>query len=139
MSDVTPTEFDEKKAEAFADSFIAALNHGAMCLMTAIGHRTGLFDTMRNLPPATSEEIAVKAGLNERYVREWLGAMVTSRIIDVDPATMHYRLPAEHAAFLTREAGADNVAVFTQYVSVLGEVENDIVDCFKNCGGVPYE
>lgn len=139
MSDTTPTKFDEKKAEAFANSLLTALNNGAVCLMTAIGHRTGLFDAMRGLPPSTSQEIADTAGLNERYVREWLGAMVTSRIAEVDPDTLRYWLPAEHAAFLTREAGADNVAVFAQYVSVLGGVEDDIVKCFKNGGGVPYE
>jgi 2-polyprenyl-3-methyl-5-hydroxy-6-metoxy-1,4-benzoquinol methylase len=139
MSDKTPTKFDKKKAEAFADSFLTALNNGAMCLMAAVGHRTALFDSMRNLPPSTSHEIAEKAGLNERYVREWLGAMVTSRIIDIDPDTKRYWLPAEHAALLTREAGADNLAVFAQYISVLGGVEDDIVDCFKNGGGVPYE
>ena len=139
MSQHPPAEFDEKKAEVFADSFLAALNNGAMCLMTAVGHRTELFDTMRDLPPSTSQEIADNAGLNERYVREWLGAMVTSRIVDVDPATQSYKLPAEHAAFLTRKAGADNIAVFAQYVSVLGGVEDDIVECFKQGGGVPYE
>ncbi|HEU5260751.1 MAG TPA: hypothetical protein VFU41_04905 [Gemmatimonadales bacterium] len=43
-----------------------------------MGHRTGLFDVMSKLPPATSDEIAARAVLNERYVREWLGAMVTA-------------------------------------------------------------
>jgi hypothetical protein len=41
----------------------------------SIGHRTGLFDAMRDQPPQTSDEIAARAGINERYVREWLGVM----------------------------------------------------------------
>src|SRR5262249_46286751 len=40
--------------------------------------------------------------------------------------------------FLTREARADNIAVFTQYIGLLGSVEYDIVECFKNGGGGPY-
>jgi 2-polyprenyl-3-methyl-5-hydroxy-6-metoxy-1,4-benzoquinol methylase len=107
--------------------------------MTSIGHRTGLFDVMAGLPPATSEEIAEQAGLNERYVREWLGAMVTGRFVDYDTATSAYHLPAEHAAFLTRQAGTDNVGVFAQYIGLLGIVEDDIVECFSRGGGVPYE
>ena len=107
--------------------------------MASIGHRTGLFDVMRDLPPSTSEGIAATAGLNERYVREWLGAMVTAGVVEVDPSTSHFRLPAEHAAFLTRAAAADNMAAFTQYISVLGGVEDDIVECFRKGGGVPYE
>ena len=78
--------FDSVKAEAFAGEFLSALNHGALCLMTSIGHRTGIFDTMSALPPSTSDVIAEKAGLNERYVREWLGAMVTGGVVEVDPS-----------------------------------------------------
>ncbi len=139
MSNPAPNpSFDAGRAEAFAGRLLSALNDGALCLMVSIGHRAGLFDTMRDQPPMTSAEIASRASLNERYVREWLGAMTTSRVVDLDPATQRYRLPVEHAAFLTRAAGADNLAVFSQYVAVLGGVEDDIVACFRNGGGVPY-
>jgi len=131
--------FDSAKAEAFAGQLMTALNYGSLCLMASIGHRTGLFDALRERPPATSTEIAQAAGLNERYVREWLGAMVTAGVVEVDPLSTHYRLPAEHAAFLTRAAAADNLAVFTQYIAVMGGVEDEIVECFQKGGGVPYE
>ena len=94
---------------------------------------------MRGQPAATSPEIAHRAGLNERYVREWLGAMTTGGIVDFDRTSTRYRLPDEHAAFLTRAAAADNMAVFAQYIRILGSVEDDIIACFKNGGGVPYE
>jgi ubiquinone/menaquinone biosynthesis C-methylase UbiE len=132
------TDFDRQKAEAFAGRLLGALNNGALCLMMSVGHRTGLFDVMSASPPATSEEIASRAGLNERYVREWLGAMVTGRVVDVEPATLRFSLPAEHGAFLTRAAGADNMAVFTQYIAIMGSVEDEIIECFKKGGGVPY-
>ncbi|MGH7825446.1 MAG: class I SAM-dependent methyltransferase [Candidatus Binatia bacterium] len=129
---------DSAKAEAFAGRLMAALNNGALCLMTSIGHRSGLFDAMRGMAAATSDEIAAKAGLNERYVREWLGAMVTAGIVEVEAKANRYWLPAEHAAFLTRAAGADNIAVFAQYIALLGSVEDDILECFQKGGGVPY-
>ncbi len=131
-------DFDSAKAEGFAGRFLSALNDGALCLMASIGHRTGLFDAMSTLSPATSDEIATSAALNERYVREWLGAMVTSGVVEVDPVTHRFRLPPEHAAYLTRAAGADNMAFFTQYVGLLAGVEDDIVVCFGKGGGVPY-
>ncbi len=131
--------FDPAKAEAFAGQLLTALNNGSLCLMISIGHRTGLFDVMSALPPSTSSAIAEQAGLNERYVREWLGAMATAGVVDVDPTSTHYQLPAEHAAFLTRGAAADNIAVYTQYIAVMGDVEDDIVECFRKGGGVPYE
>lgn len=123
----------------FATQLLTTLNNGALCLMISIGHRTGLFDTMKDLAPSTSPEVAKAANLNERYVREWLGAMVTGRVIEYDPATGRYKLPPEHAALLTRAAGPDNIGVFAQYIGELGSVEEDIIECFRNGGGVPYE
>lgn len=140
MDQATQTDhFDMARAQAFAGTLLDTLNRGALCLMISIGHRTGLFDAMSGAAPLTSAELATRAGLNERYVREWLGAMVTGGVVAFDPETRRYALPTEHAASLTRAAGADNVAVFAQYIGVLGGVEDDIIDCFRNGGGVPYE
>lgn len=127
--------------EAFADRLLTMLNESAVALMISVGHRLGLFDTMKDMPAATSMEIAGAAGLNERYVREWLGAMTAGKIIDVFPSEdgPRYRLPGEHAAFLTRDAGADNFGVFTQYLSLMGSIEEELLDCFRNGGGIPYE
>ncbi|MEE8574187.1 MAG: class I SAM-dependent methyltransferase, partial [Thermodesulfobacteriota bacterium] len=126
--------------EAFGDNMIGVLNSGALALMTSVGHRTGLFDTMDGLAPLSSTEIAKASGLNERYVREWLGAMVTGRIVECDASGAEplFSLPAEHAAFLTREAAPDNIAAFAQYIPLLGSVEDKIVKCFKKGGGVAY-
>lgn len=130
--------FEPTKAEAFAEQMLSILNNGALALMTSIGHRTELFDTLAELPPSTSTQIADAAGLNERYVREWLGAMVTGRLVEYNPTDQTYFLPAEHAAFLTRTAGADNIAPFAQYIPLLGSVEEQIINCFYQGGGVPY-
>ncbi len=117
---------------------VQTINRGALALMISIGHRTGLFDFMRNRPWMTSEQIAAHSGLNERYVREWLGAMVTGRIIEYRTDDRCHLLPHEHAAFLTRAAGCNNVAQSTQWISVLGYVEDKIVEKFKTGGGVHY-
>jgi ubiquinone/menaquinone biosynthesis C-methylase UbiE len=129
---------DQNKSDAFADRMLNILNEGALALMSSIGHRTRLFDVMSGLPPSTSEQIADAAELNERYVREWLGAMVAGRIVEYEPENNTYRLPPEHAAFLIRSAAPDNMAVFAQYIPLLGTVEDQIVECFQKGGGVPY-
>jgi SAM-dependent methyltransferase len=131
--------FDQAKAEAFTYKMMNILNSGALSLMISIGHRTGLFDVMSTLPPSTSEDIASTAKLNERYVREWLGAVTTGGIIVYDEIAGTYTLPAEHAAFLTREASPENIAVTCQYMGILGSVEDKIVECFRSGGGVPYK
>ena len=134
----TANELDPAKAEAFVGKMVAGLNAAGLALMTSIGHRTGLFDTMAKMPPATTHAIADRAGLSERYVREWLGGMVTGGVVDHDPRTGTYALPPEHAACLTRSASPNNMAASMQWVAVLGAVEDKVVDAFTHGRGVPY-
>lgn len=129
---------DEAKAQAFAERMLGNLNGAAIVLMTSIGHRVRLFDTLAGLPASTSEQIAKAANLNERYVREWLGAMVTGRVVEYDPANKTYWLPPEHAAALTRAAIPNNIASTAQFVPILASIEDEIVRSFERGGGVPY-
>ena len=127
------------KAEAFANRMVDMLNSAATVLMASVGHRTGLFDVMSKLPaPATSEDVAAAAGLSERYVREWLGAMVVGGVVEYEARTRTYRLPPEHAAALTRSASPGNLAVSAQWIPLLGGVEDEVVAAFEHGRGVPY-
>jgi SAM-dependent methyltransferase len=135
---VTAQKLDEAKAEAFGGRMTRLLNDSFLAILVSIGHQTGLYDTMAELAPSTSAEIAVAAGLNERYVREWLGAMVVGGIAEYEPATQRYVLPPEHAGMLTRAAGPDNFAFFMQYLALTGNVEPLVVEAFRNGGGAPY-
>ncbi|MEU1278048.1 methyltransferase domain-containing protein [Streptomyces sp. NPDC005805] len=134
----TGTAPDPVRVEEFAGEVVDLLNKGVLALLVSVGHQTGLFDAMDRLPPATSEEIAARAGLDERYVREWLGGMVVGGIVTYEPAERRYRLPPEHAASLTSAAGTENLAALTPYVALLGEVEQQVARCFREGGGVPY-
>jgi 2-polyprenyl-3-methyl-5-hydroxy-6-metoxy-1,4-benzoquinol methylase len=130
--------FNERLAEAFAGKMVAQLNAAGLALMTSLGHRTGLFDAMCRLPASTTHEIAAAATLSERYVREWLGAMTTGGIVLHDETRNTYWLPAEHAAFLTREASPNNIAASMQWIAVLGSVETHVAEAFRHGKGVPY-
>ena len=136
---MTVETYDAAHAEAFAERMVEALNGAALTVMASVGHRTHLFDALARLGEVTAAELAGGAGLNERYVREWLGAMVAGRVVELDPDTGRYSLPPEHGAWLTRAASPNNIAVTAQYVALLGQVEDDVVRCFREGGGVPYE
>ena len=134
------TEIDQAKAAEFMEQMRVILNHGMAATMIGIGHRVGLFDAMASFEGAgaTTHEIAHAGGLNERYVREWLNTMTTAAIITYDGKTDTYRLPPEHAQFTTRSSGLANMASFAQYISLCASVEDELVECFKHGGGVPY-
>ncbi len=132
------TEIDATRAEAFAGRAVQILNDAMLSLLLSVGHQTGLLDTMAEHATVTSRELAEAAGLDERYVREWLAGMTVGGIVEHDPDTSGYTLPAEHAACLTRAAGPNNLASFAQYTALFGEIEQQVVDCFRSGGGVPY-
>jgi 2-polyprenyl-3-methyl-5-hydroxy-6-metoxy-1,4-benzoquinol methylase len=124
--------------EEFTERIVATLDGASLTLLLSIGHQTGLLDTMAGLAPATSAQIADAAKLNERYVREWLGGMVTGRVVDYDAEDGTYSLPAHRAGVLTRAAGPHNLATVAQFLPLLGEVEQKIIGCFRAGGGLPY-
>lgn len=130
--------FDDEAAQEFAGRVLTVFDDACISLLISVGHQAGLFDTLAGMPAATSEEVARAAGLDERYVREWLDGMTTARVLRHDPDGRTYRLPAEHAAVLTRAAGPENLAPLTQFVPLLGAVEPEILGCFRSGGGLPY-
>ena len=125
-------------SDNFSEYLIDTINKGALSLMLSIGHRAKLFDLMSTLPPSSIKEIAEKSKLNERYVKEWLGAMVTGKIIDYDSENDTFTLAKEKAQYLTREDSIYNFAASMQWIPVLAQVEDEILECFSKGGGVPY-
>jgi len=134
----TNTGLDQARADAFAERMFGVLRAGSLALLCSIGDQTGLFDALGEAGSVTSAELAERAGLQERYVREWLGGQVVGGIVEYDPATGRYTLPPEHAASLTSAAGPGNLAHVMQFLPLLGEVEQQVIECFRSGGGVPY-
>jgi SAM-dependent methyltransferase len=128
---------DESRVEAFADRLFGTYTAGMLNLMIDLGYRTGLFEALA-AGTATSAELAERAGLVERYVREWLGSVVTGGIVEYDPATGRYLLPAEHAVCLTGE-GSLNLAPVSQVTTLLAKHVDAAARVFNEGGGIPYE
>lgn len=129
----------QNDAETALEHVAGIVDTGARAVMLSIGHRTGLFDTMARMPPATSERIADEAGLAERYVREWLAVMVIAGIVDHEPAGATYHLPASYAACLTRGAPLGNMAVYAQIIPLMGSIQERILHCFETGEGTKYD
>src|SRR5688500_6252154 len=128
---------DEARVAAFGEQLVAAYTGGMVTFMIDLASRTGLLDTLAE-GPGTSEELAERAGLAERYVRECLGSLVTAGVAEYDPAARHYSLPPEHALLLTGE-GSLNMAPISRMVALLGTHVPGVAQAFRTGGGVPFE
>ena len=126
----------------FSDRLIDILNTGALAAAMSVGYRLGLFEAMDRLPdPATPAEIAAEAGLDERYVREWLGAMTAGGIVLLETGSGENRhlLPASHGDVLTRRAGPRNLGVYLQEIPLLTRTAMDRVEeSFRTGEGVHW-
>jgi SAM-dependent methyltransferase len=126
-------------ATAFGKRMVAIIDDAATALLLSIGHQTGLFDTLARMPRSTSTQLADAAGLNERYVREWLGGVASSGLVNYHAESATYTMPADHIPALTTSGGPRNVAQMGQSIADFGAVEAQILDCFRHGGGLPYE
>ena len=127
-------DLDRQKLRTFRHTLAGINNGGMLNMMLKIGDDLGLFDAAAK-GPATSQQLAERTGLQERYVREWLGAVVTGGIFEYDPDTSTYTLPPEHASLLT---GIDNVTAFAHRTVLFTKHLPGVTDAFRNGGGVPY-
>lgn len=134
---MTTTEIavDPQQIEAAAGRVMSIYASAMLNYMIDIGHRTGLIATAAE-GPGTSAELAARAGLNERYVREWLAAMVTGGLFEYEAATATYSLPFPTAAVLT--SGPLPLAVFAAFQTHLAKHVHDVARVFREGGGVPY-
>jgi SAM-dependent methyltransferase len=129
-------KLDRQRVQDFARKLFGHYTSGILTLLVHVGHRTGLFEAAAK-GPGTSQDIADRAGLHERYVREWLAAMATGGVIDYDPASGTFTLPPEHAACLTGTSSR-NLAAGSQNLPMLGKRLPRVIESFRNGGGVSY-
>jgi SAM-dependent methyltransferase len=127
----------------FQEKMIDILNYGALNLAMGLGYRAGLFDIMDAIKrPCTVEEICADAGMNQRYVQEWLGVMVCGGIVELvrgDDGEPRFLLPGAHGAVLARRAGSGNLGVYTQEIPLLTACAMAPVSRgFQTGDGIPY-
>lgn len=106
-------------------------------LMGALGDRLGLFKAIEAKGPATSAALAESTGLDERYVREWLGGMTTAGYVRFDPDAQTFHLPADLAPVLAQEEHPFFFGAMFDLLSQLPAVLDGVAGSFKTGGGVP--
>jgi SAM-dependent methyltransferase len=129
---------DEAKVEAFMGKVIGDYSGAMMTIYCALGDRLGLFKKLAE-GPATSGELAKRAGVNERYTLEWLRGMAAAGYIERDRSADSYSLPPEHALALAQEGSPMFMGGGFQMVPAMADVFDDVADRFRAGGGVSQE
>ena len=131
------SDIDQTKMEEFVNKVLENTTGAFVMLMANLGDRLGLFKTLADSKPVNSEELAVGAGINERYAREWLSAMACAGYLEYDAASARFTLPPEHVPALAQENGPMFFGgVFEQFPELVGVI-NQVDQAFRKGGGVP--
>jgi hypothetical protein len=108
-----------------------------------LGDRLGLYPALADGGPASSGELAKRAGCQERYVREWLEQQAVSGILDVvepsdDAMQRRYALPPEHAEVLLDRDSLNYMAPIVRLIVGATSPREGILDVYRNGGGIRY-
>jgi 2-polyprenyl-3-methyl-5-hydroxy-6-metoxy-1,4-benzoquinol methylase len=107
-----------------------------------LGDRLGMYRALADGGPMTAAELAAAAGVNERYVREWLEQQAASDLLDVvadgDGAARRFRLPDGHAEPLLDVSSLNYIAPMARAVLASVRPIDDLVAAFRSGDGVPF-
>jgi len=129
---------DEALVEAFLGKALVDTASAVVMVMASIGDRLGLFKHLAS-SPATSEELARRAHVDERYAREWLSEMASAGYLEYDPESRSFTLPPEHAPVLAQEGGPFFFGGAYQLLMAQIGSYNQLLQAIQQGGGSPME
>ncbi|GAC1393743.1 MAG: class I SAM-dependent methyltransferase [Ktedonobacteraceae bacterium] len=131
-------EIDEAKLQAFLGKVVTDTAAAWSAPLVLVGDRLGLYQAMASGSPMTSQELAAKTGLHERYVREWLLNQTASGYVEYDPTSDRYTLPPEHAMALTDTISPAYVGGLFYIVEAGLKAQERIAQAFRTGGGLAW-
>jgi 2-polyprenyl-3-methyl-5-hydroxy-6-metoxy-1,4-benzoquinol methylase len=133
-------EVSAEKLNAFIGKMLNDLGCAFGVPTTRIGLRLGLFDALHRHGPATSKELAERAGsgLAERYVREWAMAQAANGYVTFDPTETRFSLSPEQAMVFAIKDSPVYLAGAFDLTAAMIEGEPKVEEAFRNGGGVRW-
>jgi SAM-dependent methyltransferase len=129
---------DQEKLNQFMQRAIGDLGATFHAALIVIGDKLGLYRAMAEAGPVTSSELAKRAGVAERYVREWLAANAASGYVNYDAAGGRYSLSAEQSFALAEEGSPAFLPGAFQLATAALKAEPKIAEAFRTGSGLGW-
>ena len=134
---MTTDGLDPKKVEEVADKAIGYLSGAGVSALAYLGDRLGLYRALNEAGPSTSAELAAKAKLHERWVREWLHGQASAGLVRY-AGDGRFELTSEQAAVLADEENPAFVGGGFALMFPLLQRWEKLFESFRTGRGVPY-
>lgn len=138
------TDTPEQQATDLVERLFEDLLGTMTTFSVYLGDTLGLYKALAGGGPATPDDLASRAGIHERYAREWLEQQAADGIIDLveedeEPSKRRYALSEGHAAVLTDPDNPASFAPFARVVAAAGVQLPALAEAYRTGGGVPWE
>jgi len=127
---------ETKTTEEFLGKVLSDTSAFTTIVLAAVGDRLGLYKELAARGPATSAELASRAGIAERYAREWLGAMASAGYLIYDPEDRRFSLPSQYSPIIAQEGAPYFFGGIHQMVLGMSKPVDRLIEAFKTGGGV---
>jgi 2-polyprenyl-3-methyl-5-hydroxy-6-metoxy-1,4-benzoquinol methylase len=131
-------DIDEAKLQAFMGQAVTDMGAVISAPLFVIGEKLGLYKAMAGAGPLTSQEVADRAGVAERSVREWLRNQAAGGYVSYDADSDRYTLPAEHAMALADEDSPFYILGVYDSIASLYADEDKILEAFRSGNGMGW-
>lgn len=128
----------EERVREFAGKVLGDIGGAFAALLSYIGDQTGVYRALREQGPSTAEELASQAGVDARYLREWLSSQAAGGYVQYDPATGRFSMSPEQAIVLAQEGHPACMQGFFQMVVSQFATHGTAVDTFRSGAGRPW-
>jgi SAM-dependent methyltransferase len=129
---------NEEKFGALMGKALTDIGGAFSVLMAYVGDRLGLYQALKRHGPGTSAEIAAEAGLDERYVREWLSCVSAAGHLEYDPASAKFTLSPEAELIYAAEGDPRCLQGFVQAVKSAFDDEEKSVEAIRAGRGLGW-
>ena len=129
---------DEGRLNEFIGKMLTDLGGATSVAMVRMGDRLGLYKALHAAGPSTCGELAAKAGVNDRYLREWLSHQAASGYLDYDPVTGRFSLPPEQAMVFAVEESPVYLMGGFDLAAAMIENQPKVQAAFREGGGVAW-
>ncbi|MGH2714087.1 MAG: class I SAM-dependent methyltransferase [Thermoleophilaceae bacterium] len=138
------TTYTTDRSEALVERLFGATIGALELFSVYLGVELGLYPALQHDQDLNAAELSERAGIDERYAREWLEQQAVAGLLEVDDAqadaaARRYRLPADHARVLCRAGDPAHVAPFAHMIAGIGGVIAQVAEAYRSGDGVPYE
>jgi SAM-dependent methyltransferase len=129
---------DEAKLNQFMGQMLSDLGGALSVSLVRIGDRLGLYKALHSDGPMTPGELATKAKVAERYVREWLSHQAASGYLSYDTSTGRFALPPEQAMVFAEPDSPVYLTAGFDLAAVMMENEALVEPAFRTGKGVGW-